>query len=113
MDKYEDEKNRRMTINEAQEIMSICFKHSLFCHEVIDEPPPSLAKYSLSDLLEAKGLVDEAKIEMMKCDDRGLAALYVAYHFPADDIENVNFIAKSNDGRVVVVLRADQIAGDE
>lgn len=98
-----------MTLEQAREINRLCCGHSLWLLGV-SLRPESLADYTLSQLVEARDLVraqgetvdEQGRRSMaLTCDDRLLAALYVAYHYPA----RAELIAVSAEG--VGVLNVD------
>lgn len=103
-----------MTREEAELINGLCVEHGLFRLGVIDYRPTTLAHYSLAQLIEARDIV-RAENRLVKpgggrsfhtvCDDRLLAALYVAHHYDAvDPGRDIEPIVVAGD-RAVVVLR--------
>jgi hypothetical protein len=102
-----------MDLDRARQIVAACVNHSLFRMGVIEEPPPSLAEYSLGELLEANEMIraqnDEVdaagnrKIQIV-CDDRLIAALYVLYHYEASELDDIRLIA-ANAANGVCCLR--------
>ena len=76
-----------MDLNRAIEIVGICTQHVFYREGLIDKKPPSLADVSLRELIEAHDLlrvendkpsVNGQKVIYTVCDDRLLAAIYVA-----------------------------------
>lgn len=91
-----------MDRSHAAQIVARCIAHVYFREGVIDEPPPSLEEYSLSELVEANKLIagpagttendDGTKSIAMHCDDRLVAALYALTHYqaePQDDLRPI------------------------
>lgn len=108
-----------MTREEAETINGLCVAHGLYRLGVVEDRPATLAPYSLAQLIEARDIV-RAENGVVKpgggrsfhtvCDDRLLAALYVAHHYdpvdPGRDIEPVAIVGD----RAVVVLRMKEDA---
>lgn len=84
-----------MTNDRAIEINRMCYAHILYREGVREELPPSLEDISLPDMLEATKIVEGIMPQRMTCDHRLLAALYVAYHYQADEGEIITSIAIS------------------
>lgn len=85
-----------MTLDRAKKIVSDCVAHVWYREALTTDPPPSLAEYTLQELLDANRLVagplgkerdeeNKSTTVSMHCDDRLVAALYVLYHYPAVD----------------------------
>ncbi len=99
----------------AGKIVAACLSHVWYQQELSDEPPTSLAQYSLRELLEANALVatsprerDEEKKTTtiaLHCDDRLIAALYVLYHYPASRADDLDAIAINPKAVVLVLAR--------
>jgi len=109
-----------MDIERAEKIVGECIAHVLFRMGVTDEPPPSLAEYSLQELIDANRRVAEENDKQpttgrrtirMKCDDRLIAALYVAYHYDANDpADGVEPIVLLPGGKAVCVAMTKEAA---
>lgn len=75
---------------------------------------PSLKDYTLGQMVEATRMVEEANRRpeghtgawhtQTVCDDRLLAALYVAHHYPASDPESIEPICLLPGGQLVCVV---------
>ncbi len=115
-------KHTPMSEARAREITKACMQVHFVHMGIVDERPPSLAEYSLEELLEANRIVaglgprDDGVIEV-HCAARLVAALYVAenYHArPADDVEPVVSLPLSvplagrRAVKAVCVIRVDQ-----
>lgn len=80
-------------------------------------PPRPLDEYTLRELIDARDAVQRSNgtpgpngttVHAMVCDDRLLAALYVAHHYDAvDPGRDIEPIAVAGD-RAVVVLRMQE-----
>jgi len=86
----------RMSAERAQEIAGRCNLHVFWWSGAADGPPPSLAEYSLAELLEANHIVRDEGVRC-RCDDRLVAALYAVYHYDPEDASH---------GRVSAIARA-------
>lgn len=99
-----------MDIERAKEITKACTAHFFYREGLQKEPPPSLAEYSLAEMLEAQQVIKAANgtgnggTSTIFCDDRLVAALYVAYHYAADPTGDCEAKAVSLDGRGVFVF---------
>ncbi len=90
-----------MTKEEAAKINSDIVLNGAVTIGIYGKEVPSLAKYSLADMVEASHIMsDDGKVVV--CDDRLIAALYVACNYSPDSKVPV---AVAN-GNVVVVARA-------
>ncbi|HYE20127.1 MAG TPA: hypothetical protein VEA69_16895 [Tepidisphaeraceae bacterium] len=96
-----------MTLADARAIVSDCLTHVWYREGLRDDPPASLAGYSLAQLVEANRIVrddpgdrqpDGTTRVMMNCDDRLVAALYVATHYEPEDQRDATPIAILNNG---------------
>lgn len=102
-----------MTLELAKQIVSECMAHVWFRESLRTEPPPSLKKYSLRDLLDANSLIagypgnrnEESKTTtvMMHCDDRLIAALYILYHYPPSEPEDLEVIVSHAQSAIVAI----------
>jgi hypothetical protein len=101
-----------MDRNQALKIVGACVEHVMYLEGAGDEPPASLAEYSLRELLEANEMIAADSLERTEagsttvhvhCDPRLVAALYVAYHYEPEDPPRAIIAAK--DGAMVVVVR--------
>jgi hypothetical protein len=106
-----------MDLKTAKEITHKCGLHVFYLQGVTEDEPPSLAEYTLSELLEANHRVkqwnardpDEAGRKNMQiyCDDRLIAALYVTYQYEPDWPDDAQPIAM-REGCVLLLLRAEE-----
>jgi hypothetical protein len=80
-----------MDLQRAREINRMCVQFVMVNEGVCDEPPAWLDGLTLRDLIDARDLVqadpgeeqpDGTRVMTLFCDDRFLAALYVAKHYP-------------------------------
>jgi len=109
-----------VNLEEAKEITGLCLNHGLFNMGVDDNQPKPITDYSLDQLLEANKIVaehpgdknpDGTTSYMMHCAPRMIAALYVAYNFPAqeipedDDDDPLEPIASGPNGTKVLIVR--------
>ena len=104
-----------MTIDRAYEINSLLIQHGMFdVNPNCDPLPPGLESVGLDEMLEATNLVrangsvkvgNETTYTMV-CDHRVIAAIYCAYHFHPGRGDEIHAVAKSADGRMVVVIQA-------
>jgi len=110
------ERPARMSLERAREIASKCLAHVWVREGIKDGPAPSLAEYSLVELLEANHVVaadpgeptgDGKRRVWMHCDDRLVAALYVGTHYPGCPPDDVDVVAIAA-GNAVVVVRAPE-----
>lgn len=105
-----------MAYERAVEIVEACTANGVY-HMLGDcgKDVPSLADYSLAEMVEAQRVVQETEVDRQKpdgktrsfhtvCADRLVAALYVASHYPGQDGRDVDPICLLPDGRAVVVL---------
>ena len=94
-----------MTIERALEINAICVAHAMYREGISDgEPPPSLEGISLGDMLAATRLVERMRPRtQMTCDDRLLAALYVAYNYQPCELDDIDPVAARPGAAVCVV----------
>lgn len=102
----------------AEKINGATLEWALYKMGIIDHQPESIKEYSLRELIEARDVVNVANDEAQKatdgprtihtvCDDRAIAAVYVATHYESqpngsDDIEPIVLI--SIDGNKVACL---------
>lgn len=108
-----------MTSEQAHEINRACIRNGLRRFGLTAESP-SLRPYTLRQLIDARDIVAAENRETEKqpgphritmiCDDRLLAALYVAYHYdpcePDRRSGQIEPLAVSNEGVAVVTLQA-------
>lgn len=94
-----------MTKERAIEINNACCAHAWYREGLREELPPTLEGISLEDMLEATKIVEGLTPRQMVCDQRLLAALYVAYNYHADDQDNIDPVAMSMDGKAVCVVK--------
>lgn len=106
-----------MTLERAREIVGACVQNGVFLHlGARSGEVPSLASMTLADMVEANRLVQASNREsntpdgvrrriQTVCDDRLLAALYVAHHFPGSAPDECEPICLLPDGRAVFVVR--------
>lgn len=99
-----------MTLECAHEINRHMLDHGLLRFHLVEEKYlVPLTDYSLQDMLTATEMVRAANpkgagTHTMVCDERLIAALYVAYHYPAaNDPESIEPIITAKDGRMVIV----------
>jgi len=94
-----------MDLDHARAIVNACARHVLWRQGLQPDPPPSLGDYSLAELVEANHLMRANG--SANCDDRLVAALYVAYHWHAHepDDDQIDPVAVSCHGAGVVVVR--------
>lgn len=110
--------SEQMDYERAVEIVGACVQNGVY-HMLGDNgrPVPSIASYSLAEMVEANRIVREVDLATqepgsgprtihMTCDDRLTAALYVAAHFPGSDPADPDIICLLPDGRGVFVLDA-------
>lgn len=101
------------------DITRACIAHVMYRHGLQEEPPPSLAEYSLRDLLDANHAVrahnseprgpDGKRTIHTVCDDRLVAALYVATHYrpsPAEEPEPIVLLPD----RVLLCVTTDAVS---
>ena len=109
-----------MNSGRAKEIVQALNLHFFFREGLTEVQPPSLASYSLREMLDAVDEVrklnggpsiDGHKHVMMTPDPRLIAALYVAYHYPPEDPSDCNAVALGN-GAAVLVVRVAALAID-
>lgn len=94
-----------MTEERAREINRWMLDHSWYSMGLKDEKPPSLQEVSLEEMIEATKIVKGFGSPTITCDNRLIAALYVAYHYSAPkDIDSADTICEAADGRMVVVV---------
>ena len=99
-----------LTFERAQAIVEACIAHVWYREGISDERPPSLAEYSLRELLDANEMLaghetrggDRRHISV-HCDPRLVAALYVAYHYPPEDPHDCTPVAYGPESAVVIV----------
>ena len=109
-----------MTPELAAEINSAMVAHSMFAMGLREARPPSLARYTLRQMLDATEFVaaeDKAAVSVngsktirMVCDPRLVAALYTLYHYEAQDPEEgqvSTVVENTTRGLVVLKLRRD------
>ncbi len=99
-----------MTIERAHEIVAVCLAHFLYQEGLNEKELPSLADYSLREMLEANEIVENlnqpgTQTVYVHCDPRYLAALYVAHHFDPDPPKDCTPIAFGPKSAVLVVER--------
>lgn len=106
----------RMTLTRAYQIVHDCNAVYMATMGLLNFPPPSLKGYSLAEMIEAKGLVraheenqPAPKTITCTCDDRLIAALYVACHWEGGDPKDCEAVVVC-DGNAVIVLRADMMS---
>lgn len=106
--KTETEPPSTMSLERAKEINAACIAHAYHQLCLSSQPPPSLSGYSLSEIIEAAKLIEKHDLPVMRCDERLLAALYVAYHYDQDIDENGRYspvtISKDRKGVFVIQL---------
>jgi len=97
----------------ALDITDACVRNHYWMMGIIQEEPPSLADYTLLELVEANHAIakDEGQVNPdgsrsipIHCDDRLVAALYTAYHFDPSDQDDIDPIVKLPD-RVLVNIK--------
>lgn len=100
-----------MTIERAHEINGCMLDHGLLRFDLVEEKDlVPLTEYSLQEMLTATQMVKDANpkgagTHTMVCDERLIAALYVAYHYPAaNDPTSIDPIVQAKDGRMVIVV---------
>jgi len=108
-----------MTPERAREIVDKCNAHIWYGMGISENVPPSLAEYSLAELMAANHMMageagttdnhDGTKSLAVHCDDRLVAALYVLYHYPAQPPSAVETVV-NNDKAGIVVVRVDGLA---
>ena len=100
-----------MNFETAEKINQACINHHFFQLGISDKEPENLSQYSLSDLLQAKQIIEHYnkirtdRAKTIICDDRLIAALYTLYHYPANNEEAI--IANTHAGLVAIRLPAD------
>jgi len=84
-----------MNLQEARDITAACTANKMASMGIGENQPPSLADYSLEQLLVANRMVKEepntknkdgTESMQMFCDDRLVAALYTVYHYEAEEL---------------------------
>lgn len=106
-----------MDLARAREITDACAAHFFQQIGFEQKHPPSLAEYSLQEMLDAHRLVraanddadatDGTRTIHATCDDRYLAALYVAYHYEGSHPADCEAIATAQGRAVVLINLAD------
>jgi hypothetical protein len=92
-----------MDETQAIEITDACMEHVLFREGIRTAAPRSLANYSLRELLDANETIANGTKARMHCDQRLVAALYVAYHYDAQDPAELDAVALKPGAAVVVI----------
>lgn len=98
-----------MTEEQAKEIVVDCVSNALYGQDWMkNKPTPSLAKYSLSELVEANHIVrdiqDDSRL-WVHCDDRIIAALYTIYHHDAGNVVTV-------DDKAILIVNVEDSQND-
>lgn len=111
----ETESPPTMSLERAKEINGACIAHVYYHQGLSSQQPPSLSDYSLSETIEAAKLIEKHDLPVMRCDERLLAALYVAYHYDQDIDENGRYspIIMSRVGKGVFVIKLPDEEEDE
>jgi hypothetical protein len=108
-----------------QDITGACVMNKMYSMGIGEglEPPPSLAEYSLQQLIDANHRVrdrngtknsDGSESYRMFCDDRLIAALYVAYNYEPEDQHDIDPIVRLDDRALIclaVSARTDEEDG--
>ena len=100
-----------MTQERAVQINDALMAHVWFREGLRTDLPPSLAEFSLREMLDASEMVAGVR---MHCDPRLVAALYVAVHYPASPgagLEEFEVIAWANNTAVVTVAAPARLGG--
>lgn len=109
-----------MTMEHAREIVGKCNRHVWYREGLTDDLPPTLADYTLQELVTANHMVAAENQRARKamsalenigskdiqvvCDDRLIAALYAVYHYPGQDHRDCQPVAAA-DGKAIVVVK--------
>jgi hypothetical protein len=110
-----------MSVEKAKEIVGCMVLWMMYHMEVTNDEPPKLT-YSLRELIEANDIVKKANKDAeqtpfidgkrsrtmsLVCDDRLIAALYTAAHYPGGPAENAQSIIECN-GNVLFSIKKQQ-----
>lgn len=114
-----------MSMERAETINLACAEHYFFAQGFTpDKLPASIDEYSLTELVQARDLINNRDPEpaadgkttiTATCDDRFLAALYTASHFEGTaQSEPLEVLAATRDYRIVMVVQttAARLFGD-
>jgi hypothetical protein len=109
----------QMTAERADEINAAMVAHTMFEMGLRPDPPPSLAGYTLQEMLEAGKIVaaeDDAKpcpkAVRTVCAERMVAALYTMTHYDPSDLEHINLL--HHNGKVgIAVVRLPEGFGED
>lgn len=102
----------------ALEVTAACVAHNLAREGLRDGELPDLSGVSLADLIEANRIVRELPgvkgengmvSKPFNCDDRFVAALYVALHYDGDDDAQAVTPVAAAGGKLVIVLTEDAV----
>lgn len=109
--------NVEMTYERACEIVEACTANGVYqmLGATNGEPVPSLAEFTLAEMVEAQRVVRQTENDRQKadglprsfhvvCDDRLVAALYVAQNYPACSPDAAESVCLLPDGRAVFIL---------
>ena len=94
-----------MTIERAKEINAMLVKNALYAEGMVVLPGHPLDGISLQDMLEATHIITNQEPLQAVCDDRLIAALYVAYNYEPSEIDCIEPLAMTNSGKFVCVLQ--------